>query len=157
MSLFMDNLSNSFFFFLVFHSFLNKIRPVCYFAFSTYDSSLLNLLVINPLQKIASQLNMLNTVSGFVILILICCCCRIRRPPADSSAAHASQANYQRAPLADGMGGGMAYPLTSLPPETGFPNASIGYQAPPQMASVVKMDYGMIGSGKNTFNSLFTC
>ncbi|KAK3774398.1 hypothetical protein RRG08_012793 [Elysia crispata] len=87
---------------------------------------------------------------GFVILILICCCCRIRRPPADSSAAHASQANYQRAPLADGMGGGMAYPLTSLPPETGFPNASIGYQAPPQMASVVKMDYGMIGSGPGT-------
>lgn len=81
---------------------------------------------------------------GFVILILICCCCRVRRPAPD-----ASQANYQRAPLADGGGGGgVAYPLTTLPTESGFGSPPVSYQpSPAQMTSLVKMDYGMIGSG----------
>ncbi|XP_059160156.1 uncharacterized protein LOC131943872 [Physella acuta] len=82
---------------------------------------------------------------GFVVLVLICCLCRRRRPASSSEHQHPNMANYQRAPVTDGMvggGGGMAYPMTAVPPSA-FHN-SIPYN--PHMGHTVH-NYGVIGSG----------
>ncbi|GFN91398.1 hypothetical protein PoB_001790400 [Plakobranchus ocellatus] len=85
---------------------------------------------------------------GFVILVLICCCCRRpRSPPSSGTLPPVSQAVYQRAPFSDGIGGGVSYPMTALPPEPGYPNTVLGCPPPNSMVPVVKRDYGMIGSG----------
>ncbi|XP_005098684.1 extensin [Aplysia californica] len=85
---------------------------------------------------------------GFVILILICCLCRRKRPaPSSSAAERPANAAYQRAPVTDG---GMAYPMTVVPPVS-YANTGMTYQHPHPavMAQGQQHNYGVIGPGVN--------
>ncbi|CAG5129280.1 unnamed protein product [Candidula unifasciata] len=85
---------------------------------------------------------------GFVILVLICCFCRRRRVPSAAPPDRPINAShYQRAPVADGIGVGVAYPLSSVPTMP-YPNSSVVYP-PPHMGPMIQHNYGVIGAGVN--------
>ncbi|BFZ06007.1 hypothetical protein BsWGS_09046 [Bradybaena similaris] len=87
---------------------------------------------------------------GFVLLVFICCFCRRRRVPSASPDRPINASHYQRAPMTDGIGVGVAYPLSSVPAMP-YPSSTVVYP-PPHMGPMIQHNYGMIGAGVN-YNS----